>query len=63
MMIGVEDIKETLEALLDMVADEVITKKIAVAHQNLFVSLIRHGFTREEAMQILLKMPIGTLQK
>lgn len=60
MMIGMEEIKETLLALLDMTASEEVVNKIADTYQAYFQALQARGFTRDEALLILSKIPIGS---
>lgn len=63
MMIGVEEIKEQLLAILDMTKDEEVVARIADTYQAYFKALQLRGFSREETLQILSKIPIGSVPK
>jgi hypothetical protein len=58
-----QDLKEALMIMLDMCGDQTVIDRISGIYSDYFKALQDRGFTREEALQLLAKMPVGNLQK
>jgi hypothetical protein len=57
------DLKETLLLTLEMAGSDEVVNKVTDIYAAYFKALQNRGFTRDEAMQLLSKMPVGNMQK
>lgn len=51
-----ELVKSMINIFLDILGDKAMAQKIAKAAKNLFDSLVAEGFSKQEAIQILLSL-------
>lgn len=49
-------VKDMINIFLDILGDKAFAGKIAKAAKNMFDALVEEGFSRQEAMQILLNL-------
>ena len=51
-----ELVKSMINIFLDILGDQAMAQKIAKAAKTMFDALVKEGFTKQEALQILLSM-------
>jgi Fe-S cluster assembly scaffold protein SufB len=58
-----DDVKEQMLALLDVLGDEEVVKKVAQTNMLYLSALQSYGFTRDEAMQLVVASTARNLAK